>query len=187
MMSKSSSTRNLALCSCALGFAAFAGSLSAGSEGLGENDGSDLSGPPQINLSYQAREPRLCKSLTTPPSQAQAAVLVQCTMDQDRATGLFLMQEVMVQIGTPRSYVVDTDGELQAIDTTAPVYPLAGSLKTYWCSPVGVGYPAGKNCTLMPIPQAIGKCWRTTFGDWKCNLIGPTPNQRTGMPGPTTY
>jgi hypothetical protein len=50
--------------------------------------------------------------------------------------------------------VVDLDGELTEVDATAPVYPLVGSLKHYWCSPVGVGYPAGRNCTVSPMPQA---------------------------------
>jgi hypothetical protein len=108
-------------------------------------------------------------------------------MDQDRATGLFLMQEVKIAMGTPRNYDVEIDGDLKEIDPAAPVIPLSGSLKQYWCSPVGVGYPAGKNCTVSPMPQAVGKCWRTTFGDWKCNLIGPAPDSRTGFPGPTEY
>jgi hypothetical protein len=108
-------------------------------------------------------------------------------MEADRPTGLFLMQEVRVEMGKPRSYDVQIDGELQEIDPSAQVFPLAGSLKQFWCSPVGVGYPAGANCTVSPMPQALGKCWKTTFGDWKCNLAGPAPNQRTGFPGPTVY
>ena len=186
-MSLSFRKRNLTFCSVAASILALSGCLHAGAQGAALRDGSELSGPPQANLQYQTREPRLCKPVNSPPTTGQAAALVQCTMDQDRPTGLFLMQEVMVQIGAPRNYLVDIDGELLAIDPTALVYPLVGSLKHYWCSPVGIGYPAGKNCTLSPMPQAAGKCWKTTFGDWKCNLTGPTPNQRTGMPGPSSY
>lgn len=186
-MSQSFRTRNLTFCAVGAIIFAFSGCPGAVGQAPALPDGSELSGPPQTNLQYQAREPRLCKAVNSPPSLGQAVALVQCTMDHDRATGLFLVQEVAITMGAPRAYVVDLDGELTEIDSTAPVYPLTGSLKHYWCSPVGVGYPAGKNCTLSPMPQAAGKCWKTTFGDWRCNLIGPTPNQRTGMPGPTTY
>jgi len=146
-----------------------------------------LSGPAEFNVQYQARNPRRCKALNAPPKPEQLVAAVQCEMEVDRPTGLFLMQEVQVQMGEQRGYDVQIDGNLEEIDASAPVFPLAGSLKQFWCSPVGVGYPAGANCTVSPMPQATGKCWKTTFGDWKCNLVGPAPNQRTGFPGPTDY
>jgi hypothetical protein len=89
-----SRTRRLAFSILSLGFLTITMDLSAGGKGAGQNDGRELSGPPQLSATYQTREPRLCKALNTPPNQAQAAVLVQCTMDQDRPTGLFLMQDV---------------------------------------------------------------------------------------------
>jgi hypothetical protein len=186
-MSLSFRTRNLALCTCALSFLAFSGNIAAVGAGSGQNDGSELSGPPQMNANYQAREPRLCKPLATPPNQAQAAVLVQCTMDQDRPAGLFLMQDVIVQIGAPRSYQPEIDSNLAEINMSAPVYPLTGSLTVYWCSQVTAMTPAGRGCMVNPTPYAVGKCWKTTFGDWKCNLAGPAPSSRSGLPGPTTY
>jgi hypothetical protein len=180
-------TRKLALFTCALSFLAISGSLVAGGAAAGQKDGSELSGPPQMNANYQAREPRLCKPQTAPPNQAQAAVLVQCTMDQDRPTGLFLMQDVVVQIGAPRSYQPETDSNLAEINMGAQIYPLIGSLTVYWCSPVGGTTPAGRGCMVSPTPYAVGKCWKTTYGDWKCNLLGPAPSSRSGLPGPTDY
>jgi hypothetical protein len=178
------STR-LTLSAFAFGFVAFSASL--GARGQGPGDGSELSGPAQMNLVYQARNPRLCKPVSAPPSPGQAAVLIQCTMDQDRATGLFLMQEVNIVMSQPRAFNGDTDSNLPEIDMSAPVFPLSGSLKVFWCSPIGVGYPAGRNCQVMPTPMAMGSCWKTTFGDWKCNLIGPAPDSRKALPGPTDY
>ena len=186
-MSLSPSARKLAFCASALSLLAFSAYPSASGQAAGQSDGSDLSGPPQMSATYQAREPRLCKAVTTSPSQAQAAVLVQCTMDQDRPTGLFLMQDVHVVMGEPRSYQAEVDSNLAEIDMAAPVYLLSGSLTVYWCSPITAMTPAGRGCIVSPTPYAVGKCWKTTFGDWKCNLAGPGPNTRSGLPGPTTY
>ncbi len=179
--------RNLSFSLIAFGFFAISAHPGTGGQTAWQGGGRELSGPPEYNVQYQARNPRRCKTLNAPPRADQVAAAVQCEMDVDRPTGLFLMQEVTVNMGNPRNYDADIDGDLKEIDPSAAVIPVYGSLKQFWCSPVGVGYPAGKNCTVSPMPQALGKCWRTTFGDWKCNLVGPSPNQRTGFPGPTTY
>jgi hypothetical protein len=186
-MSNTSRTRNLALSSATLCLIAISGTLSAIGQGPAPGDGSELSGPPQMNANYQTRDARQCKPLATPPTQGQAAALIQCTMEQDRPTGLFLMQDVQVEVGVQRSYLGSIDSNLPEIDITAPIYPLSGSLKVYWCNPVGLGNPAGGNCQVSPTPVAVGKCWKTTFGDWKCNLLGPAPASRSGLPGPMTY
>jgi hypothetical protein len=186
-MSQVPRTRNLAFCLSALSVLAFSSYPAAGGQGPGQNDGSELSNPPQMSATYQTREPRICKALATPPTLGQAAALVQCTMDKDRPTGLFLMQQVKLQMGTARSYQPETDSDLTEIDMTAPVYPLSGSLTVYWCSPITAMTPAGKGCVVSPTPVAVGKCWKTTFGDWKCNLAGPAPFSRSGLPGPTDY
>ena len=180
-------TRNFALCAFALSFLAIAGSRGAIGQDPDHHDGSELSGPPQLSAEYQTRQPRLCKAVTAPPTLRQAAALIQCTMDQDRPTGLFLMQDVRIEMGRPRDYVPETDSNLAEIDLTAPIFPLVGSLTVYWCSPITAMTPAGRGCTVSPTPVAVGKCWRTKFGDWKCNLLGPAPDSRSGLPGPITY
>jgi hypothetical protein len=109
-------------------------------------------------------------------------------MEVATSIGARLMQNVNVQLGAPRAFQPDTDGKLQQIDIQAPVFPLTGSMTAYMCNSVAFGlYHAGSNCTVTPMQQGAGVCWRTTFGDWKCNLAGPTPDERTGQPGPTTY
>jgi hypothetical protein len=126
--------------------------------------------------------------VTAPPNQAQAAALIQCTMEVATTIGVRLKQNVKVEMSAPRSFQPELDDRLQEIDAQAPIYPLSGSMTEYFCSSVAYGlYHAGSNCTVSPMLQGAGKCWKTTFGDWKCNMEGPTPNERSGQPGPTTY
>ncbi len=180
-------TTKLALYALALCLLALSGYTVASGQDADRDDGVDLSGPPQINATYQARDPRICKAVLAPPTRGQASALVQCTMDADRPTGLWLMQDVRVAIGAPRRYEPQTDSNLAEIDMGAPIIPLSGSLTVFWCSPIGGTTAAGSGCSVSPTPFAVGKCWRTTFGDWKCNLQGPAPASRSGLPGPLTY
>jgi hypothetical protein len=186
-MKKLSGTGNRALCAFVLGVLAFSGNLSAHVGGAGQAVGSDLSGPPQMNAEYQVRGPRRCKGLNAAPAPDQVAAMIQCTMERIAPTGMTLLSDINVQMSTPRDFDVDQDAELKEIDRSAPVFPLSGSMKMYICSPVGVGYPAGKSCTVYLTPAAMGKCWKTGFGDWKCNLLGPAPDSRSGVAGPTDY
>jgi len=177
-------THNLAFAVLVFSIFAIPGPMSAPAQ----SDGSDLSGPPQMNATYASRDPRKCTSVIAPPNQAQAAALVQCTMEVATSIGARLMQNVNVQIGAPRSFDPETDSRLKEIDAQAPILPLTGRAMSYFCSSVAFGlYHAGTNCAVTPMPQVNGRCWRTTFGDWKCSLDEPTANSRSGQPGPTTY
>ena len=180
--------RNLALGVLVFSFLAVSGLLSSGGQAQAQSYGSDLSGPPQMNATYAARDPRRCTSLASPPNQEQAAVLIQCTMEVGTSIGVRLMQNVSVQLGAPRKFQPETDSRLQEIDAQAPIFTLTGSAMSYFCSSVAFGlYHAGTNCTVTPMPQVNGRCWRTTFGDWKCSLDEPTADSRSGQPGPITY
>jgi len=183
----SSRTSKLVVCAAGLCILGFAGLPGARGQVTAQNDGSDLSSPPQIDPAYAHRGPRKCKSLTTPPNKAQAMVLVQCTMEQETPAGMTLEQDIKLEIGLPRKYDKTWDWNLKEVDPGTQIYPLTGSVKEYWCSPISAMTPAGQGCKVSPIPQALGKCWLTTFGDWKCNLTGFPPAPRTGLPGPTTY
>jgi len=186
-MIRSSSTRNWALCAFVLSVQVLSGNLSAQVNGAGQAIGGELSGAPQMNAEYQVRNPRRCKELNAPPAPEQVAAMIQCTMERNAPTGMTLLSDINVQMSPPRNFDVDLDADLKEIDRSAPVFPLSGSMKMYICSPVGVGYPAGKSCTLYLTPVAMGKCWKTGFGDWKCNLLGPAPDSRSGVAGPTDY
>jgi hypothetical protein len=155
----------------------------------GTGGGSELSGPLVILPEYQAREPRKCSSVTKPPSVAQAAVMVQCSMDGLAPAGLTLIQDVKIEMGAPRPFVYQTDAGLAGIDLNAKVYPLRGSYTNYFCIKVGAPLvPPGHSCIRSAIPESMGWCWKTSFGDYKCRMHGgATPKMEQGMPAPMTF
>jgi len=187
-MSISFRARNLALCLSALTLLSSLGCNSAGGQGSGSSGpGSSISGPLTILPDYQARAPRTCSTVTKPPSAAQAAVLVQCTMDSLSYTGLGLIQDVKLQMGSSRAFVYYSDAGLAGIDLNAQVYPLRGSYTGYFCRLVStVLGPAGKSCIKSAVPAADGWCWKTSFGDYKCKLQGGAPAMEDSAP-PTTF
>jgi hypothetical protein len=171
---------NFALCLLSLTFVASLGFTRAG----GQAPGNGLSGPPVLLPEYQARAPRTCTKLTTAPSLAQAVALAQCAMDGISSGQLFLTQSVNIEMGTPRPFVYQSDAGLSGIDLNAQVYPLRGSYTGYLCNKIGSMYPTGHSCLKSDVPEATGKCWKTSFGDYKCLLKGAVPKMEGGMPPP---
>jgi hypothetical protein len=150
----------------------------------GQAPGSEISGPPVLLAEYQARAPRTCTKLKTAPSLAQAVALAQCAMDGISSGQLFLTQNVNIEMGTQRPFVYQSDAGLSGIDLNAQVYPLRGSYTGYLCNKIGSMYPAGHSCLKSDVPEATGKCWKTSFGDYKCLLKGAVPKMEGGMPPP---
>lgn len=183
-MTTCSPPRWFALCLFIVVLLAFPGCRSAGSEASGQAAGAGLSGPLEILPDYQARAPRKCASLTRPPSAAQAAVMVQCTMDSVSPGGLGLVQDVKLDLGKPRAFVYWTDAGLSGIDLQAQVYPLRGSYSNYNCRLISNMAPAGKSCLKSTVSRAIGWCWKTSFGDWKCKMQGDAGGKVTSEFGP---
>ena len=154
--------------------------------GAGSVSATDLSGPPVILPAYEGRAPRTCKSVASPPSTAVAAELVQCTMDNLSAIGLRLMQDVTVQLGTPRPVVLSTDDGLSEIDLKSSVYPMRGSYTSFFCRAINNMVPAATSCLLASVPAGKGWCWKTSFGDWKCKFGEFVVADRYG-PAPKIY
>jgi hypothetical protein len=176
----------MACCLLAVAMLTPLGCKSAGGEGAGQT-GAGISGPLTMLSDYDARAPRTCAKVMNPPSAAQAAVMVQCTMDGLSATGLGLVQDVKLEIGSSRPFVYWTDAGLAGIDLKAQVYPLRGSYTGYFCTTVGASLqPAGHNCIVSAVPVAQGWCWKTSFGDWNCKMQGGAPNMVNGA-GPKTF
>jgi hypothetical protein len=185
-MSLSVRVRNVAFCVSAFTFLSLFGCNSAG----GQGSGSTLSGPVTILAAYQSRAPRTCTSVTSPPSVSQAAVMVQCQMDALSAFGVGLVQDVKIEIGKSRPFLYSSDAGLSGVDLTAAVYPLRGSYTAYLCNTISNMAVPGQSCTISPVPQAVGWCWKTSFGDYKCKLQGAPggslPKSSFG-PAPQTY
>ena len=149
-----------------------------------------LSGPPTINDAYQARNPRVCGKVMNPPSAAQAAALVQCSTESDSSGSatplLTLTTEVNVEIGAGRDYIAEINTPV-AIDPSAKVYPIRGRGVLWQCMPIAES-TAGQNClNYPPTTQATGFCFKTTFGDWECEMPLGGPRQVQKLKGPTTY
>jgi len=176
--------RKLAFCLLVFTLFTLEGCKSA--EGAGQSAAS-ISEPLKMLPEYNTRAPRTCVKVTSPPSVAQAAIMVQCTMDSVSATGLGLIQDVKIEMGSSRPFVYYTDAGLAGIDLNAKVYPIRGSYTGYFCSLSSASLdPNGKNCIKSVVPVAQGWCWKSSFGDWSCKLQGGAPEMRNSV-GPKTF
>jgi hypothetical protein len=185
MTIQSTHMRVAALCLFALTLLTPFGCKSADGEGAAQS-GAGISGPLTMIPKYQSRAPRTCSSVTSPPTVAQATVLVQCTMEADSLMGVGLVQDVKLQIGKPRPFVYQTDAGFPGIDLDAKVYPLQGSYTAYLCRTIDNIQTAGKNCVKSAVPQATGWCYKTSFGDYKCRMQGMVPQMEVSG-APTTF
>jgi len=167
-MHLSSALRSLELSLFAVALLTPLGCKSA--EGAGQVSVSNLSGPPVILPAYQGRAPKKCATISNPPSAELAAAMIPCSMDQESSMGLTLFQDVKVQMGAPRAFIMATDNGLSEADVNAKVYPLRGSFTAYGCRYISNMAPAGQSCGVSPVPDAKGWCWKTSFGDWKCRF-----------------
>lgn len=160
-------------------------------QAAGKGSTSEVSGAPTFNETYQARNPRICAKVTSPPSAAQATALVQCSTESD-TTGsstplITLITDLEVEIGSPRNFMPGPD-YWSNIDPSAKVYPIRGHGTMWQCSPVPQ-YPAGQNCVSYPAAGSTGQgtCFKTTFGDWTCKMPTGGPRQVQKQKGPTVY
>jgi hypothetical protein len=173
-------------CAIALMLLTPLGCKNAEGEGAGASSAS-ISGPLTMLPQYGSRAPRTCSKVMSPPSVAQAAVLVQCAMEADSAFGVGLVQDVKIEIGKPRKFIYATDAGMPGIDVDALVYPLQGDYSAYLCRTINNMSPAGANCTKTVNTATDGWCYKTSFGDWKCRMHANSAMGVQGKPAPTTF
>lgn len=129
---------------------------------------------------FGTRPPRVCGEVKAKPTPDQAAALVQCRTETMSEGEIYLLEKVQVQMGSGQPYNQKAHVFLTAVDTTAKVFPIRGSLTSYRCVRTKDG-GVGTNCVTVAGPNAQGYCWPTTFGTWDCILSGPdstpVPNQ----------
>jgi hypothetical protein len=142
---------------------------------------------PTIDPKFGARPPRACPDITTVPTSAQAAVLIQCTMDYQTAQQAKLHQDIVVQVGASRA--AGNMDQWPSIDPRSPVADLNGSATAYLCGPVleAVMHNAGSNCDRYQYQNAPGICWKTLPGNYKCQFTGPMTGVVRNQAPPTTY
>ncbi len=153
--------------------------------------------PNGVGARYGARDPSTCKSRTAPPTAGNVRQYVHCGMEGVDAGGnLVLLTNVTVQMASPRAFLYQQDSGKDKIDVRAPVIDIRGGYKSYQCGkPVlsvamGVVTTTPGTCNSYDQPVAQGACYKDTFGDWNCYLVGNRPasiSQVTGQKPPTGY
>lgn len=136
-----------------------------------------------ISARYGSREPRTCDDTKAPAKGAITATLaakyLNCQMEGLSGGNLYLVENVKVQaVGGGISYAAIMESRsLSEIDVKHPVYPIRGSLLLYQCSNrLTAARLPDANCSTYNNPKATGYCYKTTFGDWRCNMNDPAAN-----------
>jgi len=132
--------------------------------------------PASLGAAYGTREPTMCASMTEPkkgpPSNSQALQYVKCTMEHESGSNLYLLQDVTVQVA-PKGRPYNPRAPISNVDTDSPIYDIRGSYVKFQCDKpdATILMNVGKSCTTYDQPKAEGICWKTTFGDWGCNMV----------------
>jgi|SRR5665213_1153834 len=139
-----------------------------------------------VTQEYGTRAAIPCPSIKHPPSAQDAALLITCASESDDTSHGHVnrVTSATVQLGSPRAYAVGDPGSREA-DPSAPVTPIRGTYTSWNCGPISDYMKnAGKNCLSIDW-SGTGICYRTPFGDWKCNLGGANhTNTRANVAGP---
>jgi len=152
-----------------------------------------------VGAKYGARDPRTCSSRTAPahgaPSAEQARQYVICELEQgDGRSPLLLVTNVKVQVAAvshpPNQFVQESAAA--TIDPREPVWDLRGSFTSYRCDSLsslmaGNDFARTHNCWVIEQPVATGYCFKDTFGDWHCGMMGTSTNWRTNVLPPAGY
>jgi hypothetical protein len=186
-----SCVRSLTLCLLAGMFAGFSGCKSNTAQAA-SGGSADMSGPPTFNDFFQARNPRVCRTVTAPPTPEEARALVQCAWEGKSimsgfSASLGLVTDLQVQMSKPRPFKMEFVNPA-GVDTSGMVYDLRGQGTSWTCSPAKGIYAPGQNCARTDaVPKGIGECWHTTFGDWKCEMTVGGGTYSNRLAGPKDY
>ena len=143
-----------------------------------------------LGATYGTREPASCTSTAAPdegaPSAEQAAQYLKCTTEKENGQQLTLLEDVVVQVAAKGRPYNPGHESMPEIDTDQAIYALRGSFVRYRCSKPDpdILQNVGKNCSSVEQPNAIGNCWKTTFGDWRCTMIDLDQYQMTASQAP---
>ena len=141
---------------------------------------------------YGGRAPRPCPAIHHRPSDKEAAVLAQCTMEGSRGPTETLLTNVQVHITGSHKFSTDNagaynpaDNNSKDIDNRAEVLVIVGYAKQYACG--AQSFAPGKSCTITAMPNGTGVCWKTSYGEYRCNFVSVGGNGYQLGPPPTTY
>lgn len=158
-----------------------------------------------LYVPYGTRAPRPCPNITHAPSDTEAAVLVQCTMEGGIARdNVRLLSGVGVQVRGSRAFgftAAHDDSALVPlieaaqykgdtrdlhIDPKAKVYDIVGSANQFNCGYKNESAP-GQNCTQTQFVNSPGACWRMNNGQWRCTLYGISTGWKINQAPPAAY
>jgi len=141
---------------------------------------------------FGGRPPRPCPAIKQMPSDQEATILAQCTMEGPFGTIETLLTDVRVHIAGSRKFSTNSagvydgqDNNRQDIDNREVVYTLTGYAKQYACGEQS--FMPGKNCTMTEMPNSPGACWKTYYGEYRCNFVNVGVGYHPFQPPPTTY
>lgn len=143
-----------------------------------------------IGAKYGTRDPQTCDSTKEPtkgaPSPALVEKYVACTVEGESGGMLYLIENVKVEIGKGTPWMeLDRGARPSDGDKDGLVYPIRGSQDRYQCSQVSDYWKnRGKNCNVYHQTRATGTCYRTTFGDWHCNMSDLSAAQQPNVAPP---
>lgn len=141
---------------------------------------------------YGGRAPRPCPAIPHKPSDAEAAVLAQCTMEGAFGSTETLLTNVQIHITGSHKFSTDiagvynpADNNRKDIDNRAEVLTIVGYAKQYACG--AQSFAPGKSCTITDMPNGTGICWKTGYAEYRCNFVSVGSNGYQLGPPPTTY
>ena len=129
-----------------------------------------------VGKTFFTRDPLTCSSKKEPANGSITPALAKrylaCSAEGVQSGYLYLLEDVSLDVGKGTPFrELGRDSRPSDGDPDGKVYPIRGSLKRYQCrEPSKIMDDAGKNCTIYEEPKATGICYRTTFGDWSCNM-----------------
>jgi len=141
---------------------------------------------------YGGRAPRPCPAIKQKPTDAEAAVLAQCTMEGSIGSTETLLTDVQVHVTGPRKFSTNSvgaytgqDNNRKDIDKRADVLDITGYAHQFAC---GVqAFSPGQSCTITEMPGGVGVCWKTNYGEYRCGFASAGGNGYKLGPPPTSY
>jgi hypothetical protein len=125
---------------------------------------------------FGTREPAACANRKGPINATTAKQYFSCDSEGVFSRDyLYLVSDVVVQVGASRPFNMSLDAGAAAIDTRASVYDIRGSYTQYQCgvqSTMVNTFGNTHNCNKYIYTAAQGACWKDTFGDWHCTMAG---------------
>jgi hypothetical protein len=152
-----------------------------------------------IGAKYGTREPRTCADRTAPahgaPSAAQATQYAICELEQGNGKNpLSLVTNMKVQVASVSHPPNLLTQEITAgnIAPGEPIWDIRGSFTSYRCFALSTliasnDFARTHNCWVSEQPAATGYCWKNTFGEWRCGMLGGVVNWKPNVLPPAGY